>query len=289
MSDREKDDSIAVITPRGIGELKELSTLLAPSAMLPEALRGKPGDVMATIMTGAELGLLPMQSVRAIDMVKGRPTLKAEAQVALVRRRKDVCEYFRLVESSDRVAIYETRRAGDPGPTRLSFSIEQAQRAGLTGNPTWAKHPEAMLRARCSSALCRTVYSDLLLGIYDPDEVSDRSTPSLAAPASVGEVVDAQFRAEQPPPAPSTSPSSIPAPTPAPTPAPAPSPQPVEVEVQNVEQVGKIADALRRIEAATGMVELIAISQEFRSWSREEKDAVRPAYAAAKARLGGAK
>ena len=279
MSDREKDDAIAVITPRGIGELKELSTLLAPSAMLPEALRGKPGDVMATIMTGAELGLLPMQSVRAIDMVKGRPTLKAEAQVALVRRRKDVCEYFRLVESSDRVAIYETRRAGDPGPTRLSFSIEQAQRAGLTGNPTWAKHPEAMLRARCSSALCRTVYSDLLLGIYDPDEVSDRAAPSWAAPASVGEVVDAQFRSEPVAPAPSPAP---------PEPQPSP-PQAVEVEVQSAEQVGKIADAMRRIDAATSMVELVAISQEFRAWSREEKDAIRPAFQAAKAKLGGAK
>jgi len=282
MSDREKDDAIAVITPRGIGELKELSTLLAPSAMLPEALRGKPGDVMATIMTGAELGLLPMQSVRAIDMVKGRPTLKAEAQVALVRRRKDVCEYFRLVESSDRVAIYETRRAGDPGPTRLSFSIEQAQRAGLTGNPTWAKHPEAMLRARCSSALCRTVYSDLLLGIYDPDEVPDRAAPSWAAPASVGEVVDAQFRAEPAKSEPVAS--AIPSADPDPQPPPA-----VEVEVQSTEQIGKIADAMRRIDAATGLVELLAISQEFRSWSREEKDAIRPAFQAAKAKLGGAK
>jgi len=187
----EKSTGLAIVVPSSIQELKELSSMLAPGIAIPEAFRGKAGDCAACIMTGAELGLLPMQSFRALEVIKGKVTLKAEAQVALVRKRRDVCKFFRLVESTDKVATYETQRVEDPGPTRVSFTMAQAQAAGLTGNPTWAKFPDAMLRARASSALCRIVYSDVLLGIFDPDEAEQADAPWQRAPKATETVVKA--------------------------------------------------------------------------------------------------
>lgn len=188
-------DEITIITPKSLDEAKSLSALISKSSLLPADLRGKEPEILMTIMTGAELGLAPMQSIRAIDVIKGKPTLKAETMTALVRGRKDVCEYLVLKESTAKKCTYETKRVGDPAPTSITFTIEEAAAAGLiaqtrNGEPNnWMRFPAAMLRARAGSAICKAVYSDLILGVYDPDELAEQKpeprdvTPPPAAPA----------------------------------------------------------------------------------------------------------
>jgi hypothetical protein len=143
----------------------------AASSLAPDALRGKPHDALIVLMAGRELGLAPMQSMRMLGVIKGKVTLAADATVALVRRSGE-CLQWRLVESTAQRATYTTQRKGDTEPTMLTWTIEQAQRAGLTGGQGWRSYPEAMLRARCAAALARIVYPDLVAGIYDPDELA---------------------------------------------------------------------------------------------------------------------
>lgn len=164
-------------TPSNMQEAEQLSVRLAQSALLPDGLRGKPGDVLVTLITGHELGLSPMQAIRGLHVVKGRAVMSADLAVALTKRHPS-CRYFRVVSSDDKAATYETLREGDPEPTRMSFTAEQARQAGLGGD-NWRKYPAAMLRARCSLALARAVYSDIMLGVYDPDELG------VPAPAPV--------------------------------------------------------------------------------------------------------
>lgn len=182
------------LTPKNLDETKALAKDLATADTLPTALQKKPADLLAIILTGSELGLSPMQSVRGIAIIKGKPTLSADTIGALVRRNKAVCEWLRIVESTDTVCTLETKRVGDPEPTKFSFTIEQAKRAGLAGGDNWRKYPEAMLRARCTAAICRAVYPDLVMGIYDPDELSDK--PIQVASEAVKEAP--QLAAETP-------------------------------------------------------------------------------------------
>jgi hypothetical protein len=107
--------------------------------------------------------------------------------VGVVKMHGDVCAYFRMVESTDSIATYETQRRGEPTPVKLSYTIQQANAAGLTGKGTWKAHPAAMLRARCSSALARIVYPDLVNGLYDPDEIEDAPRASVSAVSAVVE------------------------------------------------------------------------------------------------------
>lgn len=179
------ESGIVVITPKSLDEAKNFSAMISKSSLLPPDLRGKEPEILMTIMTGAEIGLAPMQALRAIDIIKGKPTLKAEAMTALVRARKDVCEYLVLRESSAKKCTYETKRVGDPSPTTMSFGIEDAQAAGLTGNDNYKRFPAAMLRARCGSAICKAVYSDLVLGLYDPDELAPERPSDERATLSV--------------------------------------------------------------------------------------------------------
>lgn len=166
-----------------------LSQRLAKSGLIPRALHGKPDDVLVVLLRGQELGLGPMQALAGIHVIEGKGVCSADLIVALCAKRRDVCEYFRLVESTEKRATYETRRAGFPEPTRISFTIEEAQRAKLTGKDNWQKYTAAMLRARCSTALARAVYPDLAMGLYDPDEAEDfqRNAPVVpiqAAPSA---------------------------------------------------------------------------------------------------------
>lgn len=182
-------DAITVITPKSLDEARSLAGIISKSSLLPDAFRGKEPETLMAIMTGAELGLAPMQSLRAIDVIKGKPTLKAEAMTALVRARRDVCEYLVLRETSATKCTFETKRVGDPCATTMSFSVEDARAAGLLSNDNYKRFPAAMLRARAGSAICKAVYSDLILGLYDPDEIEHRD---VAAPRASppGNVVD---------------------------------------------------------------------------------------------------
>lgn len=177
---------------------EQIAVRLSKSSLLPSAVRGNPADLAVIMITGHELGLSPMQALRGLHVVEGRPVLSADLIVGLVKKHP-ACKYFRLVESTDERATYETLREGDPEPTRITWTIQQAAKAGLTGRQNWRAHPAAMLRARASAALARAVYPDVAMGIYDPDEALDFIDASRVSKPRV----EAKAKAP-PPPAPKT-------------------------------------------------------------------------------------
>lgn len=196
-------NELQVISPKSLAEADSMARSLAPSALLGDALKGKPADVLAVILTGAELGLAPMQAIRGIVMIKGRPTLYADTIGALVMSKRDTCEYLRCVETTDERATYEAMRKGHPTPVKLTYTMAQARTAGLTGNQTYAKHPAAMLRARCLAAIARMVFPDLVAGLYareeelddEPRLVGEAATPTVFEPTPNPKPspIDAQF------------------------------------------------------------------------------------------------
>ncbi|MEO1632356.1 MAG: recombinase RecT [Bacteroidota bacterium] len=204
--------------PTTFDQASAFADAVARSSFVPDAFRGKPGDVLACIIAGHELGIGPMQALRSIHVVKGKPILSADLMVALCKR-SGVCRYFRLVESTPERAVYETQREGDPEPTRLVWTMQDAKRARLTGNGNWQKHPAAMLRARCSSALARAVYPDLVAGIYEDDEareIGGRDNGGRAARSAPTEFPGASMYGGTEPPREHVEPPPRPEPEPAP-------------------------------------------------------------------------
>lgn len=254
-TDRRTD--VAAFEPGSIDEALSVSKLLVSSRLLPRSIT-TPEAAFAVIVTGRELGLSAMQSLRAIHIVEGKPTLSADLMVAMVKK-SDACLFFRLVESSATVALYETHRRGEPSPTRLSFTLEEAKAAGVTGKDNWRKYPAAMLRARAAAALARAVYPDLVLGVYDPDELGASTidvTPAPAPAPVVGRVVESAPVAAPapapvaPPPAPAARRKKA---EPAPAPAPAPAPEVEEAEVVEAVPADGLATELDQLlEAIAG-------------------------------------
>lgn len=195
--------SAAAFEPTDVREALDLARVLSKSNLVPKAL-ATPEAVFYVIAAGRELGFSVVQSLRSLHIIDGKIVMSADLMVSQVLR-SGLAEHFSLVESTDKVATYETRRRGSPTPTRMSFSIEQAARAGLVGKQNWKNHPEAMLRARAASALARAVYPDAVQGMYDPDEADEfrrqnavqvsvvagaQSTPSASSDGASRAVVD---------------------------------------------------------------------------------------------------
>ena len=213
MSDEKQPDAIVEWEPRTASEGVALAKWFEKSSLMPREIKSA-ADIFVTICAGRDFGWSPMQSLRGIYVVKGKPSLAADSMVALAKSRPDVCEWFRMVESTPEIATYETKRKGDPGPVRMSFTIAEARAAGLGGD-TWAKYPARMLRNRCKSALCKEVYEELFFGTFEEDEgreveriVSEprrkaalstvTTEPARAAPAVVAEAVAKVMAATEP-------------------------------------------------------------------------------------------
>jgi hypothetical protein len=164
---------------------------LAPTPFVPASLRHTRGDVdeqrrvttgniTAAILTGQELGLTPMASLRSINIIQGTPAMTALAMRGLVQSRG---HQLRKVESSADRCVYEGRRAGSDGPWERSvWTFDRARKMGLTGKPNWQNQPENMLIARASSEVCRLVAADVLLGVpYSAEELEDMRAEEEAA------------------------------------------------------------------------------------------------------------
>lgn len=155
--------------PQSLKEVWRLAEIVIASGLAPKSVRS-PEAAVVMIMTGRELGLTAMQSLRSIHVVEGKPLLSADLMLALVLRLPS-CEAFSCVETSDTVATFVAKRRGQK-ETRLSFTAEQAKNAGLIGKDNWKKYAAAMLRARAISHLTRLVFPDAFVGVYEENEIS---------------------------------------------------------------------------------------------------------------------
>lgn len=173
----------------GFTELQELAKALVPTGFLPEHIK-TPGQAVAIILTGREMGVGPMQALRSIVMVKGKPTVAADLQLALFKNAGGKATFTELTEK--RAVLTLTHPNGDKHTE--TFSMEDADKAGLLqSQPNYRKFPKAMLRSRAITAGLKSIGFEACAGAYDPDELA-------AVPANpTGEViVDAVVVEENP-------------------------------------------------------------------------------------------
>lgn len=166
------------LEPDSIGSAYDLCKILSASGVLPRALRTAEA-AFAVVMMGRELGLTAMQSIRSITYNDGKLTMSSDLMIALCKR-SPLCVKFDLIEHGPKLARYSVQRAGDEKPTVFSYTIADAENAGLLSKDVWKKYPTDMLRARCGTRAARAIFPDLMMGIYDPEELG--STEPVRVP-----------------------------------------------------------------------------------------------------------
>ncbi len=174
------------------GEYKDFAGIASESKLLGGM---SAPDALLVLARGREIGLAPAAALTSVHIIKGKPTLSARAKYAACLARKDLCSYFLEAACTDESCTYETLRVGDPRPQSETFTIADAQRAGLSSNDNYKRFPKAMLRARAQAALADRVYPDVILGLATTEDMEaeverDRAPagyvqPQYAAPVAI--------------------------------------------------------------------------------------------------------
>lgn len=181
-----QETSIARVEAIGPTNMVELRALASAAAATGFYGARSPEQALLIAMTGRDLGLSYTQALRAFHVVQGRPVLSADGMIAAVLA-SGKARYFRTVERTPTRCVVETLRHGDEAPTSLTYTLEDAKSAKLLGKDNWQAHPAAMLAARAKAALARDVYPDVLLGMYDTDELEPVRSDVPAVPVAVPE------------------------------------------------------------------------------------------------------
>jgi hypothetical protein len=158
----------ASLAPGEWQAMREQAKALVSSKFLPKAV-DTPEKAIAVMMTGRELGIGPMQALRCVHIIDGKPTLAAELIAALVLKRVPGA-VFEVAQSTNERCVVVAARPGRP-EHEYPFTMEDAKAAGLTGKDNWKKYPRAMLRSRAITEAARAVFPDATMGLYDPDEL----------------------------------------------------------------------------------------------------------------------
>lgn len=152
------------LIPQQPKTMLEFAEALFKSGMFPQAK--SPYGVLAIIEYGRELGIPPVVALQNMAELKGRICISAQLLLALALQ-KGVS--YRILESTDKVCKIEFRR-GDRVYIS-TFTLEEAQRIGLTTKDSWKNYPSDMLFARCVSRGIKRIAPDVGLGITTFEEM----------------------------------------------------------------------------------------------------------------------
>jgi len=166
------------IVRRGPGDVIDLvddywrlAERISATEFVPKALRNRPEAVLAALLSGAERGLGPMESLRSMHVIEGVPNLSAEAMRALVLAAGHEIE---IVETTAQRAVVMGRRAGaERWSPQFIWTLDRARRARLANKDNWQRHPEDMLLARASGQLCKQIFPDVIRGLAVREELED--------------------------------------------------------------------------------------------------------------------
>lgn len=166
----------------------------------------------AAIMTGKELGLDVMASLRSIAVINNTPALNALTLRAILQSAgHDIW----IAESTATRAVVRARRNGSDEVQQSIWTTDRAKQLGLypgTERSNWRRQPTAMLVARATAEAARWIAADAILGIpliaeelVDQIEADGSEPAAIEGPPADGARVPAQRtagrRRRTPPPA----------------------------------------------------------------------------------------
>ena len=139
-----------------------------------------PDQALALMLVAQAEGQHPATITQDYDIIQGKAARKTHSVLARFQQMGGTVEWHEL---SDAVADASFHHKSG-GKLRMTWTFEQAKKAGLTGKDNWKNYPRAMLRARCIAEGIRAVYPAALGGMMVSEEAQDLP-PSPAEPRHI--------------------------------------------------------------------------------------------------------
>ena len=128
-----------------------------------------PDQALALMLVAQAEGQHPATITQEYDIIQGKAARKTHSVLARFQSAGGTVEWHELSESIADATF--SHKAG--GKLRMSWTFDQAKKAGLTNKDNWKNYPRAMLRARCIAEGVRAVYPAALGGMLVAEEAMD--------------------------------------------------------------------------------------------------------------------
>ncbi len=182
-----KETKVEYPTIVGLNQLEKAAEYIVRSGLF--GVRTKEQAIALMLLAQAE-GIHPMRAIQEYHIINGRPAMRADAMLA-----RFIAAGGKVVwhELNDEVAEATFKHPAG-GEVRIRWDLERAKKAGLLdkknkdGSPNnWQRYPRAMLRARVISEGIRTVFPNVIVGVYTPEEIQDFDVPETIEAEVVSE------------------------------------------------------------------------------------------------------
>ena len=148
-------------------------------------------EAFSLMMVAQANGIHPAKAVERYHIIQGRPAMKADAMLSAFQESGGKVKWLKRSETECKLHLEHPQG----GELDVTWTIERAKKAGLTGKSTWTQYPTQMLSARCVSEGVRALYPACLCGMYTPEEVKDfiaegKTMPEIAQAEIVNEPIN---------------------------------------------------------------------------------------------------
>lgn len=146
------------------------------------------------ILAGYELGIGPFAAMRGINIIQGQLAPNAAITAALIK--KDPKFNYTVDASTDKkcaITFHELFGAEWKVLGTNEWTMQDAERAGLTNKDNWKKYPRDMLYARALTQGARQHCPHIFMGsVYTPEELNAPAPPDI-----IESVLEVAWRPEQ--------------------------------------------------------------------------------------------
>ena len=173
------EDNKAIVPD--VSNLERLAKILHQSGLFPDVKNV--AEAITKIEYGREIGVLPVQSLSTIWIIKGIPCVKTQVMIALALSKGIK---FKILKSDETICQIEFSRK-DFEPHIETFTIDDAKKLKYTDKTAYVQQPKIMNRYRCFSNGLRIYAPDLTLGLYSKEEIE------------IGDIIDVRVQDEAEP------------------------------------------------------------------------------------------
>jgi hypothetical protein len=149
---------------------------------------GGDAAIVSIWLIAREIGMPPMTALNGgIYYVQGKIMISSQGMNALIRKKG---HSIQKIVSTKELCQLKGRRKDTGDISESVFTIQQAQKAGLTGKDIWQKYPERMLFNRALSNLAKDLFPDIIGGCDIASDIEDAEV-EIIQPAPAQEELSA--------------------------------------------------------------------------------------------------
>lgn len=146
-------------------DVDRMATALAKSGLFGIKT---PEHALALMLVAQAEGAHPATIAQDYDIIQGRAARKTHSVLARFQQAGGKVEWHELTDDKAEASFIHPQ-----GSVRISWTIEQARKAGLASKDNWKHYPRAMLRARVIAEGVRAAYPAAIGGMLVTEELQD--------------------------------------------------------------------------------------------------------------------